>query len=208
MRSTRSASSTGCSSMRHRPTASFAYTSGGDRKVVKLEPGEAFHLTLLASQLASFTSSPRAARSRSRRAWREPVDPIRSRRTRDIKISRTVTPSGVAKSSDLVKVDLVVDFGPLQPTGCVMVTDYVPSGLVPVGNLRGWVDEEEESDPQQSTETRPFAADRPARLLLCGADARRAARSRCATSPGSSAPVGTPGRRRSRSRPSGRTARP
>ena len=38
-----------------------------------------------------------------------------------------------------------------------MVTDYVPSGLVPVGNLRGWVGEEGESETSQSTATRPFA---------------------------------------------------
>ena len=56
---------TGCSSTPPRPPASFAYTSGGDRKVVKLEPGDAFHLTLAGQPVGvASPSSPSAVRSR------------------------------------------------------------------------------------------------------------------------------------------------
>ena len=57
-------------------------------------------------------------------------------------IVRNVNPSRTLKSSDLVTVDLTVTFGPKAAAGCHRVTELVPSGLVPVGVLRGFVDEE------------------------------------------------------------------
>ncbi len=51
-----------------------------------------------------------------------------------------MTPSGTIGPASLVIVDLTVNLGPKAPTGCHLVTDLVPSGLVPVGNLQGWVD--------------------------------------------------------------------
>ena len=155
-------------------TASFAYTTGGDRKVVELEPGEAFHVTILPSQLASFTVEPVSGSIAVTTSWREPVDADSFKKDPDIKVSRTVTPTGVAKSSDLVKVELVVDFGPLQPEGCVMVTDYVPSGLV-AGREPAWLGRRGGRGGRGERHA-TVRADRPARLLLRGADPQRSPR--------------------------------
>ena len=46
-----------------------------------------------------------------------------------------------------MRVDLTVTVGGKAPTGCHLVTDIVPSGLVPVGNLAGWLTESDE--PQE-----------------------------------------------------------
>jgi uncharacterized protein YfaS (alpha-2-macroglobulin family) len=78
------------------------------------------------------------------------VDPASFTTDPDVTVSRTVKPSGVIGTSDLVTVDLVVDFGSLSNTGCHTVTDFVPSGLVPVGNLRAWVDPEDTEGAAQN----------------------------------------------------------
>ena len=80
----------------------------------------------------------------------------RSPRIRDLKISRTVKPSGVIKAGDLVTVDLVVDMSKLSNFGCHIVTDYAPSGLVPVGKLRVWV-EAEDTEGAAANATYPYA---------------------------------------------------
>jgi alpha-2-macroglobulin len=153
------------------PTAaSFTYTSSDGPKVVELGPGEAFHLTLIASQLGSFTIEPRSGAIAVSSSWREPVAADSFAKDPDITITRTIKPSGAIRTSDVVAVDLVVAPGVLQGNGCVMVTDFVPSGLVPVGRLRGWVDSEEEDSAANAS--RPvavagqqvsFCAERPAR---------------------------------------------
>ena len=49
-----------------------------------------------------------------------------------------MTPSGTIGTVDAgVRADLTVNLGPKAPKGCHQVTDLVPSGLVPVGNLQG-----------------------------------------------------------------------
>jgi len=131
--------------------ASFAYTADGVRTVVELGPGEAFHATILPTQLAAFSVEPVSGRVAVTTSWREPVDPAAFAADPDVKISRTVTPSGVIGTSDLVKVDLLVDLGPRPNSGCHLVTDFVPSGLVPVGSLRGWVDPDEEQGTTANT---------------------------------------------------------
>src|SRR4029079_7024338 len=69
---------------------------------------------------------------------------------------RKITPSGVIRAGDLVTVDLVVDESKLADSGCHVVTDFVPSGLVPVARLRGWIDSEDEQDAAANA-TFPYA---------------------------------------------------
>lgn len=136
--------------------ASFAYTSGGTRTVVTLGAGEAFHLTIVGSQLGDFTVEPVTGSVAVTTSWREPVDPASFEPDPDVQVSRTIAPAGVVGASDLVSVDLVVEFGPLSSDGCHTVTDLVPSGLVPVGKLRGWVDPED-TEATAANATEPYA---------------------------------------------------
>jgi alpha-2-macroglobulin len=135
---------------------SFAYVSGGKRTAVTLRAGEAFHLTLVPSQVPDFTLEPVTGVIAVTTSWREPVDPASFTKDQDLALTRTITPSGVIKPGDLVTVDFVVDLGKLSDSGCHVVTDLVPSGLVPVGQLRGWVDSEDEQGALANA-TYPYA---------------------------------------------------
>jgi hypothetical protein len=136
--------------------ASFAYKFGDERKIVELESGGTFRMSVTAKQLAALTIEPVSGRIGVTTRWRQAVEASSFEPDPDISIARTVTPDGTVGSADLVTVELTVDFGATAPTGCHRVTDLVPSGLVPVGNLAGWVDEEDESAPPP-TATYPYA---------------------------------------------------
>ena len=120
--------------------ASFAYTVDGTRTVVDLEPSASFHLSLSQPQFASMKLEPLAGQLGVTTTWRETTKPSSFTKDPDLTISRRMTPSGAIGTSTLVRVDLTVTLGPKAPKGCHQVTDLVPSGLVPVGNLEGWVD--------------------------------------------------------------------
>ena len=68
--------------------------------------------------------------------WREPIDIGAIKKDPDIKVARTVRPSGTIGQGSLVVVDLRVSFGSHAPLGCHRVVDLVPSGLVPITRLR------------------------------------------------------------------------
>ena len=89
-------------------------------------------------------------------SWREAVTASSLEPDPDVSIRRKVTPSGTIGSGDLVTVELTVDLGPTAPSGCHRVTDFVPSGLVPVGNRAGWAEPENEGAPP-ATQTFPYA---------------------------------------------------
>jgi hypothetical protein len=122
--------------------ASFAYTIGDMRKVVDLAPGEGLHLTLTKAQLATLSIERLEGEVGVASSWSEPVKASSFETDPDVKIRRTVKPSGTVDGGDLVVVDLRVTFGPKAATGCHRVTELVPSGLVPVSALRGLVDPE------------------------------------------------------------------
>jgi hypothetical protein len=122
--------------------ASFAYEVGGKRRVIELTPGDSFRLTLTKGQLATFTIEPVDGAIGVTTRWDQPVKASVFERDPDVKIERTVTPSGIVKASDLVVVDLRVTFGTKAAAGCHRVTELVPSGLVPVSVLRALIDPE------------------------------------------------------------------
>ncbi len=121
--------------------ASFAYTVDGTRNVVELDPGASFHLSLSHAQFARLTLEPITGQLGVTTSWQETVKPASFTKDPDLSISRKITPAGRIGTSALVIVDLTVKLGPKAPKGCHQVTDFVPSGLVPVGNLEGWVDQ-------------------------------------------------------------------
>jgi alpha-2-macroglobulin len=120
--------------------ASFAYVAGGKRTVIDLEAGESFHLTLTRAQAATFSVEPLEGAIGVTTGWTEPVKASVFEKDPDVKIERTVKPSGTVDAGDLVVIDLRVTFGPKAAKGCHRVTELVPSGLVPVSVLRGIVD--------------------------------------------------------------------
>lgn len=130
--------------LEHRPpaAASFAYQSGGDRRVVELRPGETFGLKLTKSQLGTFSVEPVEGAIGVTSSWREPAKATTFEKDPDVRIERRVRPSGAVRARDLVVVDLMVTFGPRAAAGCHRVTEVVPSGLVPVGVLEDWMDPE------------------------------------------------------------------
>ncbi len=124
--------------------ARFAWTVAGERTVVELTPGEAYGFSVTSEQLASLRIERLDGAIGVTTAWREPVSATAFQPDPDVTIKRTITPSGRIGASDLVRVDLVVRFGPQAPTGCHPVTDLVPSGLVAVGRVSAWANPEEE----------------------------------------------------------------
>jgi hypothetical protein len=135
--------------------ASFAYEIAGDRKVVELAAGETFTMTVTATQLASLGVEPLTGTVGVTTDWREPVKASAFENDPDITIRRSVSPGGTIGSDDLVVIDLRVRFGPKAPSGCHLVTDLVPSGLVAVGSLEGWRDEDAD-DGSSVSYTFPF----------------------------------------------------
>jgi hypothetical protein len=122
--------------------ASFAYTVGAARTVVKLEAGESFGITLTKAQLATFSVEPIDGQVGVTSSWREAVEVTSFEPDPDVKVERVVSPSGTVDAGKLVVVDLKVTFGNKAPTGCHRVTELVPSGLVPVTALRAAIDPE------------------------------------------------------------------
>jgi hypothetical protein len=125
--------------------ATFAYTIGDKREVVELQTGDTFRMSVAASQLASLTIEPMTGRIGVTTSWRESVKPSAYAKDPDISVSRRMTPGGTIGTAALVTVDLTVRLASKAPKGCHLVTDYVPSGLVPVGHLEGWVDPDDEN---------------------------------------------------------------
>ena len=136
--------------LEHRPpaSASFAYVSDGERRVVELGPGEDFRLKLTKAQLATLSIEPVEGAVGVTSSWREPVAATTFEKDPDVTIERRVRPIGTVRARDLVAVDFMVSFGPQAATGCHRVTDLVPSGLVPVGVLEDWMDPETGERPR------------------------------------------------------------
>ena len=127
--------------------ASFAYTIDGERHVVPLEPGATFRLALSQAQLDAMTIEPLTGDIGLTTSWREPTDVAAFERDPGLSIARTIEPAGVIDGDDLVRITLDVEVDALAPAGCHIVEDVAPSGLIPVGNLQGWVVMSEDEEP-------------------------------------------------------------
>ena len=122
--------------------AQFAYNVDGTRTEVDLAPGDTFRILVPRAQRAGFSVEPIDGRLGVTTTWQEPIDAAAIPSASDITMSRSITPRGVIDDSALVAVDLRVTFGPHAPNGCHRVVDLVPSGLVPISALRGYIDPE------------------------------------------------------------------
>jgi alpha-2-macroglobulin len=116
--------------------ARFAYVVDGKRTEVDLAAGNTFQLLLTTAMRRGFSIEPVDGRIGVTTTWREPIDIGAIKKDPDIKVARTVRPSGTIGQGSLVVVDLRVSFGSHAPLGCHRVVDLVPSGLVPITRLR------------------------------------------------------------------------
>jgi hypothetical protein len=124
-------------------SARFAWTVDGARTVVDLPPGGTKTLTVPPAQLAGLTIERLDGAIGVTSSWSEPVAASALKPDPDVSITRGVSPTGAIHAGDLVRVDMVVTFGPHASADCHEVTDHVPSGLMPVSNLAAWVDPNE-----------------------------------------------------------------
>jgi hypothetical protein len=120
--------------------ARFAWSLGEERTTVDLAPGATAAFTLSPSQLDDFVIERLDGSIGVSTSWREPVDPDTLAPDPDVSISRSLHGTGALSADDLVMVRLILTFEPGAARTCNEVTDHVPSGLVPVGNLAAWVD--------------------------------------------------------------------
>ncbi len=137
--------------------ASFAYTLDGARRVVELEKGQSFALTVTAAQRATLKLELLSGDVGVTTTWREPVVATAFERDPDVVIRRSVSPSGVIGTDDLVQIDLTVTFGRQAPKGCYQVTDLAPSGLMPIGSLAAWIDSDSGGPALPAGVTLPYA---------------------------------------------------
>jgi hypothetical protein len=128
--------------------ASFAYTVDGTRRVVDLKPGRTFELGLTAAQLTSLKIDRLTGSLGVASSWREPVRPAAFEADPDVALTRSVRPAATIGTSDLVRVELKLEFGSQAAAGCHQVTELVPSGLAPVGSLETWIDPDSEVVPE------------------------------------------------------------
>ena len=126
--------------------ASFAYVLDGQRTVIELDTGDSFQLALTAPQRSALRIEPIGGSIVVTSTWREPVAASSIKRDPTISITRSRTPADI-RTSDLVRVDLRVTVDAKAPTGCLLVTELVPSGLIPMGPMTRWYYGDEDSRP-------------------------------------------------------------
>ena len=129
--------------------ASFEYSVGDTRRVVKLERGGSHRLTLAPSQVESLSARSLSGSVAIDVTWaeltsrgRSPVDP-------SLGLDRTIVPSSPVPAGSVVSVILTPRYGGMTITGCYRVEDLVPSGLKPVWTVPGGVPRGE-YDPEPS----------------------------------------------------------
>lgn len=111
--------------------ASFAWTVDGERHVVDLGPGESSTLQLTADQRSRIELEPLSGKLVVAASWLAPLGVPAPQASAAEGLVRTVVPAGRIDPGTMVRVTLVPT---LRSTAaeCWEVTDYVPSGLVPV----------------------------------------------------------------------------
>jgi hypothetical protein len=149
--------------------AQFAVVLDGKRTVVDLDVGESYQLSLTAAQGQKLRIESLKGVIGLTATWREPVAASAIKTDPDIRIQRSRTPAAVVDASDLVRVDISVEFGPKAPTGCHQVTELVPSGLIALGATASWAYKEEEEQANAGLAlVRPFAVVGQ-RVMFCAA---------------------------------------
>lgn len=112
--------------------ASFAYTLGGVRTVVKLARGETRRIELAPSQWRTFSAQVLSGRVGVTVGWAAPAEARSIVRDPNIALTRTVIPGSPVPAGSVVTVVLSPNFGDFTMHGCYRVVDLAPSGLQPL----------------------------------------------------------------------------
>jgi uncharacterized protein YfaS (alpha-2-macroglobulin family) len=115
-----------------RGEARFAWTVSGERHEESLEPGASFVLPVTAEQRATLRLEPLAGELMIAASWAGEARYDELPRDALLGIARTVIPAADAPSDGLVRVSLKLTVSPNAPSGCIQVTDLLPSGLAPL----------------------------------------------------------------------------
>jgi hypothetical protein len=117
----------------HTPAAAagFAWTVDGERHVVDLGPGESATLVLTAAQRSAVGLEPLSGQLSVSASWLAPLTVAGVAPSADVALTRSVTPAGGIKPGTIVDVTLSPKLHSTLKE-CWEVSDYVPSGLVPV----------------------------------------------------------------------------
>jgi hypothetical protein len=126
--------------------ASALLTVGGARSTVQIRNSEPVEIRLTAAQARTARLEPGSGSVLVTETTEQPLARSSMSAPSGQRFTRTIKPGTTVKSTDLVTVSLKVTLGSRGTEGCWIVTDFAPSGLVP---LVGGSDEyyEEEASP-------------------------------------------------------------
>ena len=110
--------------------ARFAYTVSGTRTERALAAGESWSLTLTPAQRASFGAEVVRGSVVVTTSWSAPLDASTNPLDPDLTVTRAVAPAGVLSAGSLVDARFTVSVTGVPATGCYLLTEAVPSGLV------------------------------------------------------------------------------
>jgi hypothetical protein len=127
--------------------ARFAWTVGGERHEVELEPGEAYPMVLTAAQRATLALESLAGELAVVATWTSSDTPLPT--GDQVTISRTIMPANDAPDNRLVRVVITVSFAAQAPASCWQITDIAPSGLAPLQRRWAWEDNEDGLGPYE-----------------------------------------------------------
>ncbi len=113
--------------------AALTLTVDGTARRVDIEPGKPVPLSLTPAQVETASMEPIEGSVIVSTTWDAPLDAASLERAGVRTLERSVTPGGDVADDDLVIVEFTVAFGADADDGCWRVTDFVPSGLAPVG---------------------------------------------------------------------------
>ena len=122
--------------------ARFAYSLDGTRSVVDLGPGDSFSLRLTPQQRRTLGFESLRGGVSLATSWQVPLAVSAIQPDQELRVTRTVLPSGVISDGTVVEVRLTATFGPQVIAGCFVVTDLVPSGMAPIAHVQGWWESE------------------------------------------------------------------
>jgi len=113
----------------------FAWSVDRQRHEIRLRPGGAWSIVLTPQQRATFRLDPLEGHLAVVTAYSATDAPLPTGSLATIE--RTVDPAGDASEARLVHVEISVTFDAQATFGCWLVTDVVPSGLVPLHRWGG-----------------------------------------------------------------------
>ncbi len=129
-----------------------AVTIGGQRSEVRITPDRPARYALTPAQVAGARLEPVSGSVLVVTAGESPLAGDALTPPAGTTVRREVTPAGTIGATDTVVVTYRVNLGSEADEGCWRVTDFAPSGLVPIA-ASGWHEEDEEPSSEPAPES-------------------------------------------------------